>query len=140
MMYLLCTYGTEEEEARRKVLYKFLYGFSYLAKLRIPCSLLHRLTIGARRSGQGPTYVYPSALRAVVRATSVYNWQDPTGPQVQDTCTEIIPLFLVLQVYHVRIWLIASGLRNEETTDIHVYSFSVVFDFTHMIQLQLVQY
>ena len=35
--------------------------------------------------GRGPTYVFPSALKAVVRArypSSVRDWRDPTGPHV----------------------------------------------------------
>ena len=42
-------------------------------------------TLGARAGGSNPTYVYPAALKAVVRARcpqEVKDWQDPVGPKV----------------------------------------------------------
>lgn len=58
-------------------------------------------TLGARKDGRTPTYVYPSALKALVRARFsdvVKDWQDPVGPQVPVpynicTCTCIIQFF-----------------------------------------------
>ena len=45
-------------------------------------------TLGARAGGGNPTYVYPAALKAVVRArypAEVQDWLDPVGPQVTKT-------------------------------------------------------
>lgn len=41
--------------------------------------------MGAKADGINPTYVYPSVLKAVVRARfpqEVKDWEGPTGPQV----------------------------------------------------------
>lgn len=55
-------------------------------------------TLGAGANGSAPTYVYPSALKAVVRARfpgQVKDWEDPVGSQVvpsSHSLTYITPL------------------------------------------------
>ena len=58
--------------------------------------------------GRGPTYIYPSALRAAVRArfpSGVQDWTDPHGPQVLIVVVKALVVFIkrhvILQVYHV---------------------------------------
>lgn len=56
--------------------------------------------------GRGPTYVFPDALKAVVRArfpADVRRWEDPKGPQVM---LYFLHYYCILcdtltQVYHV---------------------------------------
>ena len=59
--------------------------------------------------GRGPTYVYPTALKEVVRArfsSYIKDWEDPTGPHVLrnliNNWLSIINVFtLILHLYHV---------------------------------------
>ena len=97
--HLLRTYGAEGE---RKSLYKRLYGLLWVSKqclvVAVVSCLFYSMDLG-RLWGQNipPTYVYPSALKAVVRARyphAVKDWEDPVGPKVNipqrlNSCTNV---------------------------------------------------
>ncbi len=87
--------GEGGDEAGSKAMYKRLYGILWVRSVLYYHTYVHTdvgsvqygsgKTLGVRGAGNS-TYVYPSAVKAVVRAHfthTVKDWQDPVGPQVR---------------------------------------------------------
>ena len=65
--------GTEATSDHARALYHLQYGSGK--------------TLGASSGADHPTYVYPSTLKAVIRARYpdiVKDWMDPTGPHLEN--------------------------------------------------------